>query len=444
MKLLSFLTAAAITFASPFLPPEDQRVPPSPVGQAPFLWGVAMSGYQNEGPTPVMDWYSLEERGLVPEKSGKGPDFRGHMEADLDRAASLGINAFRTSIEWARLEPEPGRFDPEEVAYLHRLFKALKARGMTPVIALHHFATPRWVQQEGDDLLTWENPRTVEAYARYVEFVVSEFGEEIDYYLTFNEPSTFLSGGYVAGLLAPHRVGPVSAYRAVVNVADAHIRAYEIIHRGDARAMVSLPDYHAVIALPGGEVDYLPSQLLAAILSKTLGWDGRERVKYMDFLALHYYGTTDPSIITTLPPQAYRWGVQPEDFTRILKRCYETFKLPIMIAENGLATKNDEPRPDGWTREHYLVAHIQAMNEARRQGVPMMGYLHWTLTDNYEWGSFDARFGLWSVDIRSGDLTRRETPAVGVYREIVKAGGVTPSLAERYPPPAPPRAARRD
>ena len=86
-------------------------------------------------------------------------------------------------------------------------------------------------------------------------------------------------------------------------------------------------------------------------------------------------------------------------------------------------------------RESYLVAHARALKHAREHGIPVMGYMHWTLTDNFEWGSYEPRFGLWSVDCYKGDLTRRETPAVAVYREIIRNHGVTAELARRYPPP---------
>ncbi|MDB5097693.1 MAG: bgl, partial [Cyanobacteria bacterium RYN_339] len=120
---------------------------------------------------------------------------------------------------------------------------------------------------------------------------------------------------------------------------------------------------------------------------------------------------------------------------RTLENYYHDFHLPILVAENGFATHEGQPRKDGWTRENYLVAHAEALESARRRGIPVMGYMHWTLTDNWEWGTYGSRFGLWSVDIRHGDYTRRETPAVAVYREIVRHDGATPELRKAFPPP---------
>ncbi|MFN3429444.1 MAG: family 1 glycosylhydrolase [Candidatus Sericytochromatia bacterium] len=439
MKLLRSLTlAVSLLAAAPAIAQSDDR-PPAPVGRANFLWGVSRSGFQNDGVAPSMDWALLEAGGKV-KPSGKSVDFRGHMDADLDRAKSLGINAFRTSFEWARLEPEAGRYDAAEVAYCHRLLKGIKSRGMAPIIVLHHFVTPAWAYKDaGDGLLGWESERTVQAYLRYVDFVVKEFGHEIDVYITFNEPSTVLLGGYMVGHIQPHRVGPVPMMRGIQNMLNAHIGAYERIHAADPGAMVSLTEYNSFFQPTGQDfaagLPYMPGQLLGLLLDKVKGWDGQPRVKHLDFLALHYYGSQDIGSATSFPVEPYRWGSKPQHFRDILRAYYETFRLPILVAENGFSTKNGEPRADGWSREAYMVAHIRELQEARHEGLPIMGYLYWTLTDNYEWGSFDPRFGLWSVEAAKGDMTRRETPAVGVYRDIIRHNGVTPELARRFPPP---------
>jgi beta-glucosidase len=418
-------------------------VPPAPVGATSFMWGVTMSDYQNDGAHPAMDWAELERSGHLPERSGRSADFRGHMEGDLDRAASLGLNAFRTSIEWSRIEPVEGHIDAREVAHLHRFFAALKRRGMTPVVALHHFATPSWAMKaDAEGLQGWESPRIVERYRRYVAFVAKEFGAELDWYITFNEPATMILGAYTLGWTLPRRIGPVSTVRAMANVVTAHVAAYEELHRADRVARVSIAEYNALFPVADGGFHYMPSQLLALLLDKARGWDGRPRVRYLDYLALHYYGAVDAAAAASFPVQPWRWGVRPDQLGHILKAYHKAFNLPILLAENGFATRDGEPRSDGWTREAYMVAHIDALMRLKREGLPILGYMYWTLTDNYEWGSFAPRFGLWRVEIRRGDLTRRATPAVAVYREIIRHGGVTPALRQAHPPPAPLAAGR--
>ena len=410
--------------------------PPGALGGRPFWWGVTLAGFQNDGGHPAMDWHAWETEWAKPrgyEISGKGADFRGHMEQDLDLARSLGLTAFRTSVEWARMEPEEGRIDASEVAYTHRLLRGIRRRGMTPVIALHHFATPKWFNVDhGDGLVGWESPRAVEAYVRWATFCAKEFGADIDVYLTFNEASNVVGGGYAAGVIPPYRVGPVSASRALGHVLAAHEAAFDAIHAADPVAQVSMPDYNCQLPVLGG-LDYMPGKWLFDWFPAVRGWDGRPRPRALDFVAIHYYGTN--KAFTNFPIAPWHWAGNPPHLEATLKAYWDAYHLPILIAESGFATRNGEPRADGWTRESFLVAHLDALQRVRDAGIPVLGYMYWTLTDNYEWGSFDPRFGLWSVDARHGDYARRPTPAVGVYKAIIEAGGVTPELRRRYPPP---------
>jgi beta-glucosidase len=412
-------------------------VPPAPVGQSTFFWGVSLSGYQNDGASPAMDWHAMEQSGKVPNRSGLGPDFRGHMDQDLDLAQSLGLNAFRTSLEWARLEPEPGRFDPEEVAYVHRLLQGIRKRGMEPIITLHHFATPSWVfHNKGNGSVGWESPETVQAYWRYVEFVVKEFGSQIDYYITFNEPSTLALGAYFMGWTTPFRTGPVAGINAFSQIWDAHAGAYARIHQRDPSARVSIAEYNCRFPLMGDlYFHFMPGHAAGYLMQQARGWDGRNRSANLDYIVIHYYGIVSAEAATKFPAEPYRWLVSPADLGKIVKAYHEMYHLPILIGENGLATRDGATRADGWTRESYLVAHVKEIERLRGEGIPIFGYLHWTLTDNYEWGSYSPRFGLWQVDISKGNLRRQETPAVNVYREIIRQRGVTDDLLRRYPPP---------
>lgn len=431
----STLVLTAALLASGLLPKAPVRASEAALSTAAlrpsnFLWGVALSDYQNNGASRSQDWYQFDASGKLPDRVGQGPDFRTYLDEDLDRAKSLGLNAFRTSLEWARLEPSPGRFDPAEVAYVHQLLAGIRKRGMTPIITLNHFTMPAWTSvDDGTGKVGWESPTTVEAYGRYVAFVLREFGREIDWYLTFNEPSSFLLGGYLSGLLPPHRMGPVSAVLATQNVLKAHEVAYALIHKANPKAMVGMSDYNCQLPIGPG-VTYAPGAFLNGFLNTTTGPDGQPRISTLDFIALHYYGRNRAPV--SFPTQPYDWDSNPDHFSEVLKLYHEQFRLPILVAENGFATKNDEPRADGWTREQFLVAHVQQVEKARREGIPILGYLYWSLTDSYEWGSYDPRFGLWRVDVREGDLTRHETPSVAVYRHIVTHGGVTPELSNRY------------
>ena len=281
----------------------------------------------------------------------------------------------------------------------------------------------------------------MDAYTRYVDFIAREFGHEIRYYLTFNEPTVMVEAGYLAGMWPPGKKDLAAFARASANVIRAHAEAYDVIHAADPDALVSFNNYAAAYQFSlDPKKDAMPAPgddwFLKAFSDVLVPFDdknGKKKAK-MDYVAVDYYKRlTIPTQI--IPPSPSQWHVYPEGFADVLDRYYKVFGLPILVAENGMATDNGKPREDGWTRERYLVEHVAQLQKAMERGVPIIGYTYWTLTDNYEWGSFDPRFGLWRVEANSGDLTRHETPAVGVYREIIRHNGVTPELLRRYPPP---------
>lgn len=394
-----------------------------------FLWGVAIASHQNEGSAPASDWSHAERAGKMPHASGPGTRFRELLEEDLDRAAfDLGCNAFRTSIEWARLEPRRGVWDKEEVAYLHRKFRAMRDRGMKIVATLQHYTHPQWLY-DGFVRKGWESPRAIEDYTRYARFVASEFGSEIDYYVTFNEPVVMLMGGYFSGKIPPFHFGPGSLAPAARHLIEAHGRAYEVIHAIDKTAKVSFSDFAGVIQLANGvDLDYTPGSTFSGLAARVMGPDGLMKPKYLDYFCLHYYGKIPFPELLVFPLRPYNLHVSPDDFARILRNYHEAYQVPILIGETGLATNNHAARHDSVTAPQFMVSHVAAMQKVMAEGVPILGHFWWTLTDNYEWGSFAPRFGLYRVECQSGDFTRVATPAVETYRAIIKNRGVTPEL----------------
>jgi beta-glucosidase len=370
-----------------------------------FLWGVAIASHQNDGGAPASDWTAAEDAGRYPHVSGEGTRFREHLEADLDLLAhDLGGNALRLSIEWARVEPREGEWDPAEIAWLHRLFDAAEARGITVIATLHHFTSPRW-------LGGWEDPAAAAKFARYAAFVAAEFKGRIPYYLTLNEPSNLILGAYAGGMMPPFRKGVLAAVRAARVLHRAHALAYHAIHAADPAAKVSLTEFNGVLPLGPLPLLFSPGLLLARLF----------RDLPMDYVSLHYYGDVSFADMGAFPTRPDNFDTRPDHFRKALVAAWRQFKLPILIGENGLATRNHAPRRDGWDAERYLEAHVAAMREAMAQGVPVIGYLWWTLTDNYEWGTYDTRFGLYRVECQAGDFTRIPTPAVAAFRRLAKA-----------------------
>ncbi|MBM3268597.1 MAG: glycoside hydrolase family 1 protein [Candidatus Sericytochromatia bacterium] len=413
-------------------PPARWRPRPqiATLSDAGFLWGVSTAGHQYEGRNFASQWAQFEFFGLTEERSGHAANGMELFEHDLDLARDMGMRGWRMSIEWSRIEPVRGHKDPAAIAYYHRVLDAVRERGMVPMVTLIHFSYPHWLDT---DLGGWEQHASVAEFERYAAWAAREFGSKIDWWLTFNEPNVFVPAAYMLGAHGPGLRSTAAALKVAANWIDAHKRAYRAIHANDLRSRVSYNAYAINYRLgkpkkPGKvslDEDWMSEALKADIEA------GRGRS--LDYVAIDYYcrWSVYPGWKFTSPEE---WEIYPEGFYESLREYYRAFRMPIMVAENGFATADLRPRPDGWNRENYIVQHVKQMNRARAEGIPVLGYFHWSITDNYEWGTYSPRFGLYSVDCRNRDFRRVPTPAVAVYREIATLG-LTHALELRYPDP---------
>jgi beta-glucosidase len=413
-------------------------LPKAPSG---FLWGVSTAGYQWEGQDTTSQWAAFDAAGRTSERNPRGADGFVRYEEDFNLTRGLGCNAFRTSLEWARIEPREGVRDPEAIAHYHRMLKAMRARGLEPVVTLMHFAYPAWLDRYGG----WESKEAVAAFKRHAAFVAREFGADVRWYMTFNEPNVFLIGGWLSPMMPPGKVAPLAGLRAMRRMIQAHGEAYDAVHAEDRDARVSFNMYTAEWAFgapsaPLSVEDTRDPVKVAEheICSDTAFADAlmAEGSRKLDYAALDYY-CKFRLYLPFVFPRADTWEVYPEGLYNALKRYHTRYKLPVLIAENGMATYDLAPRRDRWTRSAYTVAHLQQVQRAMADGVPVLGYIHWSITDNYEWGSFSPRFGLFTVDCRRGDFTRRRADGAEAFNEIIRAGGVTDALSARWPAPSP-------
>lgn len=398
-----------------------------------FLWGVSTAGQQYEGYDTNSNWFSWWSSGKTLDKNPYGANGYKMYAEDAALAKGLGCNAFRTSIEWSRIEPKPGVIDPEAVAYYHRLLDTLHAQGMTPVMTLHHFGHPQWVEAKGG----WENKETPALFAKFAAFCAKEYGAKVDLWLTFNEPNTYLLGGFVAKAFPPGKQDPFAGLRAMKNMVKGHAMAYDAVHENDATAKVSFNMYTAEFQVGARSENQTPEERA----TERLGDDNtfmdevmalrRNGGSKVDFAALDYYC----KFRLTVPfkfPEPDTWEVYPEGMYKAIKRYHAKYKLPVLIAENGMATRDGKPRADGWTRSRYLVTHLKQMQRAMAEGVPVMGYIHWSITDNWEWGSYTPTFGLYRVDARNQNWKRVPADGVDAFRAIVKSNGVTKEIEYKY------------
>jgi beta-glucosidase len=394
---------------------------------SPFLWGVATSGYQTEGflnedddHTQWREWVSYHRPPLVAVGAGTGFYVGNMYETDIINTAAMGAKAFRISIEWARLEPEPGT--TYDFSFYDNVIQKIIDNGMEPVVTLLHFTYPDWI--EGD--YGWEKPGrifppqlppAVQAYLDFVDTVVNRYKDKVKYWITFNEPNTWVPAGWLLGVNPPGETNLRASIQVARNVIQAHRLAYDRIHRiyGDwwrprKTAQVSANIYC---------LSFQP--LPAAFDSRSFqaDWVYPAIIDKVDYVSLDYYFSFH-SIQDALGVYGQPWlyPSEPGGLHDAIMQYWGRYHKPIFITENGMATYNGTVKSDA-TPSEYLNYHVAAMQQAQIEGAKVIGYLYWSITDNWEWGEYDARFGLYTVHYGGTQPPREATEAVDTYAGII-------------------------
>ena len=421
----------------------------TPMKQFPsnFMWGVSTAGHQVEGDNLNSQWYAWEQSGKTLHKSGKAVDFLHRYPEDIALAKGIGVNTFRMGIEWSRVEPQKGKIDESALDFYASVIKSVKAAGMTPVVTLLHFTYPQWLEKDDNTngLVDWEEPETVNLYLKYVELVVKRFGPDVKYWLTFNEPNIWIPTAWMLGATPPGKKSPMAALRVAHNILQAHAKAYDLIHSVDKDSMVSSNIFQIVFKPFGKSPSQDPETFFDTnwfmnAMDTGSGVDNAQKLfpattrltqmslfKKFDYVAFDYYYRYY-SIKDMQNAGYYPWmgKFDPEGLYTALKDYSRHYPdKPIFIAENGMCTKDLAPRDDNWTREDHMFQHIYQVQKALSEGVNVIGYSYWSLVDNFEWGSYLPRFGLFSVNVLTDpELKRIPTPAVDLYRKIIAKRGV--------------------
>ncbi|GAB3155949.1 family 1 glycosylhydrolase [Amycolatopsis stemonae] len=390
-------------------------VTPAAAAVQPFFWGVATSGYQSEGSAPDSNWrrYEQAKTASIKEPYRDAVDFRHHYAEDIDRAKQLGVNVFRFSVEWARIEPRPGQVDQAELAYYDDVVRHVVDAGMRPMITLDHWVYPGWVADQGG----WDSDRTVDAWLANARRVVERYKGLGAIWITINEPTVYLQNETTNGGLAGWKL-PWAQARLVT----VHRAAYDLIHQLDPGALVS------------SNTAYIPA--VQGVLDASFLDRVRDK---LDFAGLdYYYGASLDNLSAIHAASGEFWKVtpQPDGIYYALRYYARKFpNLPLYVVENGMPTDNGNARPDGYTRSDHLRDHIYWVQRAKADGMNVIGYNYWSLTDNYEWGSYQPRFGLYTVDAATDPaLTRRPTDAVATYRQLIDGHGVPAGFTPVRPP----------
>ncbi|WP_375387040.1 family 1 glycosylhydrolase [uncultured Amnibacterium sp.] len=400
---------------------------------ADFLWGVATAGHQNEGDNTASDTWFLEHvtPSVFREPSGKAANGWQLWESDLDLVAGMGLNAYRFSVEWARIEPEEGRFDAAALDHYEALVDGCVARGLAPVVTFSHFTAPHWFAQQA----SWLDEGAAARFARFCDVVMERFGDRIALAVTFNEPNLPRLLSWVlpqpaidlqrATLAAASEAAGVERYRAGNVVAPEDFDAMEA---GLTRAHLA-----GKAAIKARRPD-LPVGLSIAVIDDVAAGDptvrDRKRAEcYQHWLELarddDFVGVQNYERIHYGPDGALPVAegsvlnemgsaVDPASLGGAVRYTFEVAQVPVLVTEHGVATDDDA------VRLGVLEPALEGLLDAIDDGVPVLGYCHWTLMDNFEWISgFHSFLGLHAVDRTT--FARTAKPSAGEYSRLVRA-----------------------
>ena len=404
-----------------------------------FLWGAATSAHQVEGNNHNnwSEWekknaeklareaktkYAKWQQDKFPEMfdpanyiSGAASDHYNRYEEDFDIAKSLGHNTHRFSVEWSRVEPEEGKWNEEAIEHYRTVIKALRARGIEPFVMLWHWTEPIWFNNQGG----WATLSSAAHFERFVRKVVSEYKDQVKFWVVVNEPNVSMGYGYYVGSQPPGKKGVINLIRGYTNLFFAFKRAARAIKEIEPSAEIGVAnsvDYYEV------RIGSFKSRVFSAIVAYLTRIFLRASLSYCTFLGVNYYRRNVISFPKFQMDATKRtdlgWEIFPEGIYTILMSVRK-HGLPVYITENGIADGDDSRRPT------YVRDHLAQVARAINDGVDVRAYFHWSLLDNFEFPDmrgFWPRFGLVEVDFKTQKRTIR--PSAYEYAKICKENAI--------------------
>ncbi|UFU06830.1 glycoside hydrolase family 1 protein [Ruania halotolerans] len=382
-----------------------------------FLWGAATAGHQVEGNNINANWWKHEHADgtQIVEPSGDAADSYHRYGDDIRMAADLGLNAYRFSIEWSRIEPERGHVSRAALAHYRRMIDTCLENAVEPVVTLMHFTVPRWFEQDG----FWRAEDAPELFARYTETVLGIL-DDVRYVCTINEPNiaAMLAGGEDARNLVAHGL-PNPDLHVADQLLASHHRSREILaSAAHLRSgwTVATQAFHAL------EEEGSAEKLQEYGYPRDFWY--LEQSAGDDFVGVQAYtrtfiGPDGPvpvreDVETTLTG----WEFFPPATELGIRSAWELAdEIPILVTENGIATADDD------RRVAYTEGALAGVHACIEDGIDVRGYLHWSLLDNYEWASgFRPTFGLVEWDRETFERTPK--PSARWFGQVARANAL--------------------
>jgi beta-glucosidase len=401
-----------------------------------FLWGTATSTTQIEGHV------NNEWTGFVA-RDGRtchtACDSYHRYAEDIQWMGQLGVNAYRMGIEWSRLQSAAyAPLNQAELARYGDQLDRLNAAGIVPMVVLHHFSNPPWINDGGG----WVNPATVPAFVDYAARLVVALRDRVRIWNTFNEPDTYACCGYFIGQFPPLKKARLLAYRKVIrHMAQAHQQVCRLIREtgsdlgpveaGFSKNWTYFQAYRERSPWDVLAAKFAHSQFNEFVLRSFMAGQGRDSAT---FLGVNYYGRVRFRNIQPLVPafgfsceELAKLGVACDDMVErhptglefALKKMHQQSGLPIYLTEHGCASSDEA------FREQDLRENLAALHRAISGGVDVRGFFYWSLLDNFEWQfGYSKKFGLIGVDFTDDNLPRKMKPLGHVYRAVCSENAI--------------------
>lgn len=435
-----------------------------------FLWGAASAAHQVEGAwledgKTAGIWDALCEGHVVHGENGSvACDHYHRFREDVAIMKKMGLKSYRFSVSWPRVMPQPGVINEQGLRFYSDLVDELLAAGIEPMCTVYHWNLPMWAHEKGG----WHNPEITDELARFAALLADRLSDRVRYWMTLNEPACFVGIGYMSGGHAPFERGddlPEEERRAFLagltrNVLVAHGKAVQALRAHAKQPLQIGMALNAGIHTPETNdekgitiarartmsmdakiygirwwadpavLGVLPEEMAGMLTEEDLAIACQK----LDFFGFNCYnssnfpepGNPKPAIYTGMPRTDMGWPITPEVLYWAPTFLYERYGLPILITENGMANI-DFVMSDGKVHDpqriEFLKGYIGCLEQAYEDGVPMVGYLYWSILDNFEWAmGYDKRFGLIHVDYRTQKRTPKDSAAW--YAGVIAHGGV--------------------
>lgn len=413
-----------------------------------FLLGAATAAHQVEGNNIHSDFWALEqmENSGYKEPSLDAVDHYHRYREDIQLMKEAGLNAFRFSIEWARVEPQKGNYDEEEIRHYKEVLRCCEENGITPVVTMHHFSSPKWLIREGG----WESETTVQYFADYCRYVAGKLGGLMEYVCTINEANMGLQIAAVAkDMMAKMGVNPQVGMNfdmpeefrkrrgdqaAVFGIgADQPVNTFLSLRteEGDlliikaheaARDAMKEECPHLNVGLTLSLFDIQAQPGSEELAEKAWEDDFVHYLPYLqkdDFIGVQNYTRKLIGPNGSLPApegsEATQMGYEfyPEGIGHVIRHVSEKLPIPVLVTENGIASDDDSRRVE------YIKRALAGVKACAEDGIPVIGYLHWSFIDNFEWQEgYGITFGLVAVDRSSQKrIPKPSLKYLGSFRE---------------------------